>query len=185
MCIRSQTEVMIRVYFVFVVYCATKDNNLKRHYDGKLASYYAIPRIDSSHIGLLRCPNDSSLYSLCLQNTICHCQQLRSIPLLFNSKSTSTIESIFRVIRPERTISLTLANDYWGNDGTNLFFSLFNSLEFTRLRSLIIKQIRDKNLEHLLKSLILGTLISLSVESSENKYDQTWIVVSYLVTSFF
>jgi hypothetical protein len=88
------------------------------------------------------------------------------------------MKSVSRIIRPEQVISLTVSDDRF-RSGIGLFFSLFNGLEFTRLRSLIIKRMRDKDLEHLLQSLNTDSLISFSIESGEWKYDPTWIVVSY------
>jgi hypothetical protein len=102
--------------------------------------------------------------------------------VILNSNSAWTMKSVSQTLLPEKVISLTV-DDFdvgrftWCDIGTKSFFSLFNGLEFTRLRSLILKHMRDKDLQRLLQSLSCDSLISLSIHSYETKYDQTWIVV--------
>jgi len=82
-------------------------------------------------------------------------------------------------IGPEKVISLTITNKSWLKDETKVFFSLFNGLRFTRLRSLIVKEMRGKELEYLLQSVNADSLVALSIPSWNYPNDQTWIIVSY------
>lgn len=103
--------------------------------------------------------------------------------LTLNAMSASNMESVFHAIRAEQVISLTIVNSYWNNDKTKLFFSLISSQKFTRLRSLSINRIENKDLEHLLRNLSSDSLISLSFKSNKN-YNQTWIIVVYALTQW-
>jgi hypothetical protein len=82
-------------------------------------------------------------------------------------------------IGPEKVISLTITNKYWPKDETKVFFSVFNGLRFNRLRSLIVKEMRGKELEYLLQSVNADSLVALSIPSWNYPNDQTWIIVSY------
>jgi hypothetical protein len=68
-----------------------------------------------------------------------------------------------RLIHPENIISLTLSNDGLTSDQIDLFISLVHLRQMTRLRSLILLQINEDQLNFMLQRINLKTLTSLLV----------------------
>ena len=78
------------------------------------------------------------------------------------------------IVSPEDVISLTLFDIDIVPSPINLFFSLFDIERCTRLRSLILVNIDDNNLQTLLRHIISSyPLTSLSIEFRKNKSTET------------
>ena len=81
----------------------------------------------------------------------------------FTGMSKSRCRSICRVIDPDRVISLTLTDDQHTLGQIALFLSLFKISQFTRLRSLTVREITSAQLSIILTDLPVSCLRSLSI----------------------
>ncbi|CAF0899764.1 unnamed protein product, partial [Adineta ricciae] len=103
------------------------------------------------------------------------------------ANSTCTMKSVSQNLQSEKIISLTVCDyksyNHSSHDiGTKSIFSSFNSTQFTRLRSLNLKNMWDNHLECLLQSLSDAPLISLSITTCEKNYDVTWLIFLQAIT---
>ncbi|CAF4774864.1 unnamed protein product, partial [Rotaria sp. Silwood2] len=87
--------------------------------------------------------------------------------LNFHLISKSVFHVLCRLINPENVISLTLSNDYRTSNQIDLFISLFDLKQFTRLRSLTLLDINESQLNHILKHINLNTLTLFSFQVKE------------------
>ncbi len=99
--------------------------------------------------------------------------------LTFNSTSSSTVEWTFRLIQPERVISLTIYHTdgirNLGFDQIHPFYSLFTNLQFTRLSSFTFRGVSDIASQYLTRHFLnANCLESVSIELSEGTYEKTW-----------
>ncbi len=99
--------------------------------------------------------------------------------LTLNSTSPSTVESTFRLIQPERIISLTIYHTdgirNLGIDQIHPFYSLFTDLQFTRLCSFTFRAVSDIASQYLARNFLnANCLESVSIELSEGTYENTW-----------
>jgi len=83
----------------------------------------------------------------------------------FSSISKTDLHLICRAIRPENVISLTLSDSYKTPGQSDLFFSLVNINQWTRLRCLTLRYINDNNLQTFLHHIITScSLAALSIK---------------------
>ncbi|UJR19860.1 hypothetical protein I4U23_022993 [Adineta vaga] len=116
---------------------------------------------------------------------------LRSIPLVckrFNAAinsydrvrvdlttiSQSHLRFVSRFIRPEYVTAIIASDkDEQTSDNIDLFFSIFEITQFTRLHSLTLDQIKETNLERFLEHFATDSLVSLTVDSYKLNYSST------------
>jgi hypothetical protein len=85
--------------------------------------------------------------------------------LNFSSISKTDLHLICRAIRPENVISLTLSDSYKTPGQSDLFFSLVDINQWTRLRCLTLLHINDNNLQTFLLHITTScSLIALSIK---------------------
>lgn len=112
-----------------------------------------------------------------LQNAV---NQYSRLYVSLNLKQEDIIKPLSCIIRPENVMGLSLTT----KPNTNIvktFCSLFHDHQFTRLSSLSLHGIRDKDLEQILNSLHTNCLTSISIESSERDHDNVWKLISSLL----
>lgn len=122
----------------------------------------------------------------------CVCKQIYAfvdtynrLKLTFNSTSPSTAKLFFHFVRPERVVSMTISDtdetsNFRVRDGQiDPFYSIFDNLQFMRLRSLTFRTVSDTSLKYFVDNFFnTDFLVSLSIESNETRHKRTWDLVS-------
>jgi hypothetical protein len=102
--------------------------------------------------------------------------------LIFESKSSSSIQAISHLIQPNNVVSLFVSDNHQTRNLIELFTSLFAINRFTNLRSLALYRINDDKLKYVLENMNMTHAISLSILSCEREHAKTWThVLSALV----
>src|SRR5262249_4158139 len=96
--------------------------------------------------------------------------------------SKSYFDSICRVIRPEKVVSITLSDEDTTPGQIGLFLSLFQISDFPRLCSLTLRYIDSKDLHGILNDVLRCSLTSLSFHSRGKRSKSTLRLLSMLIT---
>jgi hypothetical protein len=100
----------------------------------------------------------------------------------FSSVSRSDIKVIARLIHPEQVISLAVSDKNTRLNIIRLFMAHFDIRRFTRLRSLTLLHIGSINLDRFLESIVIGSLISLSIECHIFDISRSLAILSSTIT---
>lgn len=102
--------------------------------------------------------------------------------LNFRFISKNHFDSICCRICPSRIVFITLSDDETTPGQIGLFFSLFHIADFSRLRSLTLRQIDSKTLHEIVNDLLYCSLTSFSFHSRGKRTKSTFSLLSTLIT---
>ncbi|CAF5005903.1 unnamed protein product, partial [Rotaria sp. Silwood1] len=131
---------------------------------------------------ILDCVDIQTIFSIRLifKNFRQFIDNYNKIILNYDSAFSNNYDVIRRVLQPKNVSSLTIADNlYTVKDPNRSIDKIFNNIrQFTQLRSLILDNIDDNNMNFLLQNLDSKVLVTLSIRANEWKNINIWSVIS-------